>query len=167
MCLNNWGEPANQIYSNAKHNLLTEHFLKKIRMHSSRMRTARSLTVCCSHSICRGGACVSCMPPLPCMPPSPAMHPPTMHKPPAMHAPLATHTPLAMHAPHACPPPPCGQNHRCLWKYNLAPTSLRAVIIGGQSFLWCHSYPGYIFSLHASSPACNGFLRFTSRRNTR
>ena len=24
--------------------------------------------------------------------------------------------------------PPCGQNHRCLWKYNLAPTSLQAVI---------------------------------------
>ena len=26
-------------------------------------------------------------------------------------------------------PPPCGQNHRRLWKYNLAPTSLRAVNI--------------------------------------
>ena len=25
------------------------------------------------------------------------------------------------------PPPPSGQNHRRLWKYNLGPTSLRAV----------------------------------------
>ena len=44
-------------------------------------------------------------------------------------------TPLgAAPSPGADPPgpgiPPCGQNHRCLWKYNLAPTSLRAVIKG-------------------------------------
>ena len=59
-------------------------------MHSSRMRTARSLTV--SSSICRGGGHV----PLPCTSP---------HY--AMHAPPATHDPPAMHTPpcHACPPP--------------------------------------------------------------
>ena len=53
-------------------------------------------------------------------------HPLQPHTPPSNHAcPLATtHTPLATtHTPpgnHACPPP-CGQNHRRLWKYNLAP----------------------------------------------
>ena len=89
----------------------------KTRMHSSRMRSARSLTV--SRSIWVGGACHAC--------------------------PAATHTPLpcmppATHAPHhACPPPhapptmhpPCHANRmtdRCLWKYYLAATSLRAVM---------------------------------------
>ena len=67
------------------------------------MHTARSLTVCQSRSI--WGVCMSCT--LPC-------HACPL---PATHAPLATHT------------PPCGQNHRRLWKYNLAPTSLRAVMI--------------------------------------
>ena len=90
------------------------------RMHSSRMRTARSLTV--SRSICHAcplcythpSPCHACPPP--CMPPAMhthphhAMHaPPTMHAPhacpPAMHAPLPC-TPPTMHAPcHACPLP--------------------------------------------------------------
>ena len=52
------------------------------RIHSSRMRTARSLTV--SRSICQG-ACV------PCMPPAMRASPPCM--PPAMHAPLPHTTP--------------------------------------------------------------------------
>ena len=71
------------------------------RMHSSWMRTARSLTV--SPSICH--AC-----PLPCMPPSHAC-PPATHAPPAMHAPLPdippSHTcPPATHTPLPCTPPP-------------------------------------------------------------
>ena len=78
-------------------------FTMTTRMHSSRMRTARSLTV--SRSICH--ACpLSCMPPCHTCPP--AMHPP------AMHAPPATHTFPAMHAPLPCmsplphmPPVPC------------------------------------------------------------
>ena len=75
----------------------------------------------------------------------PATHAPTMHAPPATHAPCqacppchACHHahPLAMHTwppSHTCPP--CGQNHRRLWKYNLAPTSLRTVMneIGPES----------------------------------
>ena len=80
------------------------------RMHSSGMRTTRSLTVChacpLSHHAC---------PPLPH---TPATHAPPC-TPPAMHAPCHT-CPPAMHAPwHACPPathtpcqamPPC---HAC------------------------------------------------------
>ena len=80
------------------------------RMHSSRMLTARSLTVSCS--ICRGGG--ACMPhtppvthiPLPCMP---LCHAAPCHIPPAMHAPCHAHpppcTPPAMHAslPHMPP----------------------------------------------------------------
>ena len=150
---------------------------ERIRMHSSRMRTARSLTVSrripctppCNH------ACPSTIPPSPqpCMPPhNHACPPATMHvplqpcTPPCNHAhplqphipPTTTHTPhnhacplqLHMppnhappgttHTPQPCTPPKathppattltpaCGQNHRRLWKYNLAPTSLRAVI---------------------------------------
>ena len=102
------------------------------RMHSSRMRTARSLTVCRSRSICPGGGVVRvthappCMPPchthtqahsqpcvsptpLPCMPP---MHTPTVHASPATHTTQATHTPTpsharppAMHAPSHTRPP--------------------------------------------------------------
>ena len=74
------------------------------RMHSNRMRTARSLTV--SRSICRQG-CVYHTHPLPCVPPCCA--PPFPCTPSAMHAPtLTTHAPLpATHAPlcHACPLP--------------------------------------------------------------
>ena len=60
------------------------------RMHSSRMHTARSLTVCRGRSICMGGVHVTHTP-LPRMPP-------------------ATHTPLDMHAPGHVRPP-CEQNH--------------------------------------------------------
>ena len=35
--------------------------------------------------------------------------------------------PRRKHPQQEAPHPPCGQNHRRLWKYNLAPTSLRAV----------------------------------------
>ena len=80
------------------------------------MRTARSLTVCRSRSICLGGwgECVTHTPP-------PAMHAPHHAWTPVTHSP-AMHTTPATHAP-----PPRGQNHRRLWKCNLAPTSLRAV----------------------------------------
>ena len=98
----------------------------KTRMHSSRMRTIRSLTI--SHSICGGGGCMAgghawqgggvhgrrhaCLAcpladmhtphythTLPCTPP-PCMSPAT-HAPPPSCMPLP-----AMHAPpcHACPP---------------------------------------------------------------
>ena len=43
---------------------------------------------------------------------------------PPWSRPLPEQTP-----PSSRHPPPCGQNHRRLWKYNLAPTSLRAVKI--------------------------------------
>ena len=87
-------------------------------------------------------------PPQPCIPPGnqahplatmhapqqPYMPPQQPHMPPRNHAhPLATtHAPIppaTMHAPQQPCTPPCGQNHRHLWKYNLAPTSLRAVIM--------------------------------------
>ena len=85
-------------------------------MHSSRMHTARSLTV--SPSICQGRhACHACPPP--CTPHFHACPPPCMplpHMTPTMHPP-------AMHVPHV---------DRILdtrfWKYYLAPTSLQAVI---------------------------------------
>ena len=61
------------------------------RMHSSRMPTASSLTVCHSRSICPGGhACHACPPP-----------------------PCTQHTSPTTHAPKSCTPP-CGQNHRRL-----------------------------------------------------
>ena len=83
------------------------------RMHSSRMRTARSLTVYLSCSACGGGHAWHAYPPAPCMPP--ATHAP-YHTPPAMHAPCHTcplpcTPPLPCMSPcHACPPPcmpPC------------------------------------------------------------
>ena len=74
-------------------------------MHSSRMRTTRSLTV--SHSICQG-ACMPCMPP--------AMHIPTMHTPchtcPPPCTPPAMHTPFNTHAPRHAPPPPSSEKGR-------------------------------------------------------
>ena len=92
-------------------------FSNVTRMHSSRMCTARSLTV--YHGICLGGHAwhahchahpFPCMPPathapchtcpLPCMPP--AMHTPCHACPPATHACLPC---------HACPP--CGQTDTC------------------------------------------------------
>ena len=71
----------------------------QIRMHSSRMRIARSLTVSCCilHNPPGNHAC----PPLqPCMPPT-TMHTPTTTS-PHNHA----HPPATTHAPgnHACPP---------------------------------------------------------------
>ena len=71
------------------------------RMHSSRMRTARSLTV--SRSICHAH------PPLPCHACLPATHAPHHARPPATHAPPAMHAPLC----HAYPPPSCGQTDTC------------------------------------------------------
>ena len=74
------------------------------------------------------------------------MHPLTRHPPPpgpGTHP--WTRPPRTMHPP---PPPdqapprdhapsPCEQNHTRLWKYNLAPTSLRAVIMSTNRFpIW-------------------------------
>ena len=47
-------------------------------------------------------------------PPGAGRHPPGTRNPPGSR--------------HPTPGPPCGQNHRRLWKYNLAPTSLWVVI---------------------------------------
>ena len=84
----------------------------KTRMHSSRMRTARSLTV--SPYLVVSHAC-----PLrsnhTCPPPSNHTWPPSNH----------THPP-PLEQPHT--PPPCEQNDKQVQKYYLAPTSLRAVI---------------------------------------
>ena len=104
-------------------NLDSEAILK--RMHSSRIRSARSLAV--SHSICWGHACHAC--PLPHMPPCHACPPPHMPSlpctPHCYACPSATHTllpcmppatPPTMHAPLPCMfpchahPSPCGQN---------------------------------------------------------
>ena len=63
----------------------------KTRIHSSRIRTARSLTV--SHSICHTHP--------------PAMHAPCHACPPAMHAPCHTHPLPCMHPCHTCHPPVC------------------------------------------------------------
>ena len=46
------------------------------------------------------------------------------HPPPRRPAARHARIPPAMHAGIA---PPCEQNHRCLWKYSLAPASLRGV----------------------------------------
>ena len=99
-------------------------------------------------------------PPQPCMPPATMHTPPPQppHMPPTtMHAPLCNHgcppsnhacpqQPRTSHSNHTCPlatmhaplatmhAPPCGQNHRCLCKYNPAPTSSRAVIKGISCF---------------------------------
>ena len=81
-------------------------------MHSSRMRTARSLTV--SRSICCGTHA-----PLPHMPPHhahPLPHMPPYHAcPPAMHIPPATHTTPLPHMPphHAHPLPHMPPYHAC------------------------------------------------------
>ena len=107
--------------------------INKTRMHSSRMRTARSLTI--SHSICCGTHAPPAMHaplchthPLPLMPPMPHMPPchahllpcmpPTMHTPhhacPPPCMPPVTHAPPAMHDPcHACPLPHA--MHAPLW----------------------------------------------------
>ena len=57
--------------------------------------------------------------------------PPVQTPPGAGTLPLGAGTPREQAPPHEQTPPgsrhPCEQNHRRLWKYNLAPTSLRAV----------------------------------------
>ena len=97
-------------------------------MHSSRMRTACSLTECHASP----PPCHACPPT--CHAPHHAC-PPAMHTTPATHAPPHATCPPAMHTPcHACPPATYAPPHpvdRILdtpfWKYYLAPTSLRAV----------------------------------------
>ena len=73
----------------------------KTRMHSSRMRTAHSLTVSCS--ICQGGACMACMPPYHTCPPS--------HMPPAMHATHYACSLPSMHTTTLPHTPPCHAHH--------------------------------------------------------
>ena len=104
-------------------------------MHSSRVRTACSLTV--SRSICHTHPPPPCMPPLchacppamhaPCHTPPHHTHTPAMHA-PAMHAPCHACHP-AMHAPFTTHAPPVDRIlDTRFWKYYLAPTSLRAVM---------------------------------------
>ena len=106
------------------------------RMHSSRMCTARSLTV--SHRIpctplpphmtplppcmppchtCPQPCTPPAMHPPPCMPPLPHMPPTTTHPPPctppAMHATPAMHAPCHVHPRHACPPAMHAPCHAC------------------------------------------------------
>ena len=114
-------------------------------MHSSRMRTARSLTV--SRGICQAcplamhaphhaPPCHAChpathaalphMPTLPHTPyhacPHPVMHAPLPHMPPAMHPPPCTPPPCT-HPRHSCPPSPCHASPPChvppLWTETL------------------------------------------------
>ena len=84
----------------------------KTRMHSSRMRTARSLTVSC-HILCMPPPPHNHTPPpaihAPCnhtCPPNHTSPPTTMHPPATMHAPSNYAPPATMHTPrnHACPP---------------------------------------------------------------
>ena len=63
-------------------------------------------------------------------PPPRSRHPPDQAPHQSRHPPDQA-PPWSRHPPDQAPPP-CGQNHRRLWKYNLAPTSLRAVKI----FMW-------------------------------
>ena len=90
--------PLGPIYTKCQHQcydksaiMLVIPFSLKTRMHSSRMRTTRSLTV--SRRIL-------------CIPPA------TMHTPATMHAPRQPCTPPGN---HACPPQPCMPpcNHTC------------------------------------------------------
>ena len=81
------------------------------RMHSSRMRTA-----CSSGRL--GGSPPGTTP----------EQTPWEQNPPPDQAPPGP-DPRGADPPWEQAPPPCGQNHRRLWKYNLAPTSLRAVKI--------------------------------------
>ena len=87
-------------------------------MHSSRMRTARSLTI--SHCIYQWGVCMLHMPPChahlpPCMPP--VTHAPPCHVCPLLPcmSPLLPCTFLLPRTPlcHACAPPRCEQTDTC------------------------------------------------------
>ena len=132
--------------------------LELTRMHSSRMRTTRSLTISCSichaHPPAMHAPFHACHPPathapLPCTSPCHAWcpchtHPchacpPATHAPPATYAPCHTHPPPcmpplpcmppALYAPLPCIPPPVVRIlYTRFWKYYLAPTLLRAVI---------------------------------------
>ena len=116
------------------------------RMHSSRIRTARSLTV--ARSICHAGPPAMHAPchahPLPCMPPS-------MHAPPAMHAPHHTHTTLATHAPLPCLPP-CGQNS---WHMLLKIIPCPNFVAGGNKYTHastCLTQPNWVITLPPPPP---------------
>ena len=135
------------------------------RVHSSRMRTARSLTL--SRSICH--TCTPhhtpptthAPPPLPCMPPCHAhplpCTPPCQACPPAMYAPLSCMPPATQPPPcYACPPPctpptmhalPCEQNGRCK---NITYEILKYI---GRSTMWPFSLAVYNFT-HYSVTVC-------------
>ena len=59
--------------------------------------------------------------------PSPRTRPLRDQAPPATSPHSTMHPPPGSRSPQDQAHPPCDQNHRRLWKYNLAPTSLRAV----------------------------------------
>ena len=127
------------------------------RMHSSRMRTARSLTVSRSifwgvhHTHAPHHAC-----PLPCTPPATHAphhkHPPAMHAhchacPPTMHVPYATHTPPPHMLPcHTCPLP-------------CTPPAMHKPL---PCMLPCHACPCHVHPSHAFPPPrippCHTFL---------
>ena len=87
----------------------------KTRLHSSRMHTARSLTVSPS-MLCSGGSCLVLVGGVFWVPVGPAWS--------WGGACLVRGGYPIMHRGR----PPCEQNHRRMWKYYLAPPSLRAVI---------------------------------------
>ena len=103
-------------------------------MHSSRMRTACSLTV--SRRIPRMPCCHHACPQQTRMPPTTTYTPLQPHTPHNYACPLQPCTPpTTMHTPHnhACPPsthtpPPCGQTDTCK-KHNLSKLRLRAVMM--------------------------------------
>ena len=75
------------------------------------------------------------------------------HGPPCHHA-----TPQQPRMPpnnYACPPSPCAQNHRRLWKYNLAPTSFagsnKRWILHEWGITKCRDEPLWIYRLDAST----------------
>ena len=143
------------------------------RMHSSRMRSAHSLTVYHSRSACMHAPLPHMLPchacPLQCMPP--AMHAPYHACPlpctplpgmsPAMHAPCSP----AMHAPcHACPHhahpyhacPPVDRNlDTCYSKHYLAPN----FICGGKSynFMWPYLFCESVISDNWAQTGLNQF----------
>ena len=78
-------------------------------------------------------------------PPIWSRHPPSRHHPPRAGTTSQSRHPLERASPRADTPPgadthtPRDQNHRRLWKYNLAPTSLRAVKMADIYYMgWLH-----------------------------
>ena len=135
----------------------------RTRMHSSRMRTARSLTV--SLYLIISHAC----PPLeqPCMPPrSNHAHPPgSNHACPPRATTPPWEQPRTPPQEQPCMPPPratthaplCGQNvDTRFWKYYLAQTSLRAVKMSVFCQCWHFGY----FRTLAGSHFCLTLLVF-------